>query len=204
MKKTFSVAAVFAAALLWSCGGGGDHDSTSDTAGMETTPTTTMPDTTSMAPPPPTYDATPLEKADKDFVVKAASGGIMEVELGNIAQQNAASQRVKDFAAMLVRDHSKANDELNALASAKGTMINKDSLLNLHKGHIESLQKKTGAEFDKAYMKMMVSDHQEDVSKFQNKANNGKDSALKTWAAATVPTLRMHLDSAKAINSSLK
>jgi predicted outer membrane protein len=64
----------------------------------------------------------PLDKMDQDFVMKAASGGMMEVELGNMAQQNASSQRVKDFGSMMVRDHSKANDELMSFASRRNLM----------------------------------------------------------------------------------
>src|SRR5215211_5864160 len=117
MKHTLSLLTVFAASLLWSCGGGDNKESTdTDTAGNTTNPSaatdtfagTGDTGTTGMA----TTSSTPLEKKDKDFVLKAAGGGVMEVELGNIAQQNASSQRVKDFGSMMVRDHSKANDEL--------------------------------------------------------------------------------------------
>ncbi len=136
--------------------------------------------------------------------MKAASGGMMEVELGNIARQNAASQRVKDFGSMMVRDHSKANDELMNIASRKNVMLNKDSLMNLHKSHIDALKNKTGAAFDKAYMSMMVSDHKKDVNEFEKASTMGKDQALQAFAGRTLPVLRMHLDSAQAINNSVK
>jgi putative membrane protein len=145
----------------------------------------------------------PLEKMDRDFVVKAAGGGMMEVELGNIAQQNAASQRVKDFGAMMVRDHGKANDELTSFASRRGLALNTDSLMNLHKSHIESLKKKTGAAFDKAYMSMMVNDHKKDVAEFEKASKMCKDQECLAWAGKTLPTLQLHLDSAQAINKSL-
>jgi putative membrane protein len=141
---------------------------------------------------------------DRDFVVKAAGGGMMEVELGNIAQQNAANQRVKDFGAMMVRDHSKANDELKAFASRRNLNLNTDSLMNLHKSHIESLKKKTGAAFDKAYMSMMLDDHKKDVAEFEKASKMCKDQECLGWAGKTLPVLQTHLDSAQAINKSLK
>ena len=54
-----------------------------------------------------------------DFAVKAANGGMMEVDMGKIAEQKAKSKAVKDFAAMMVKDHSKANEELTNTCSRK-------------------------------------------------------------------------------------
>jgi putative membrane protein len=149
-------------------------------------------------------NTTPLEKMDRDFVMEAAAGGMMEVELGNIAQQNAASQRVKDFGSMMVRDHSKANDELTAFASRRNLMMNTDSLTNLHKSHIDALKNKTGAAFDKAYISMMVNDHKKDVGEFEKASKMCKDQECLSFASKTLPTLQMHLDSAQAISKSLK
>ena len=146
----------------------------------------------------------PLEKMDRDFVMKAAGGGMMEVELGNIAQQNAASQRVKDFGAMMVRDHSKANDELKAFASKRNLMLNTDSLMALHKSHIDAMKNKTGAAFDKAYMSMMLDDHKKDVAEFEKASKMCKDQECQGWAGKTLPTLQTHLDSAQAISKALK
>jgi putative membrane protein len=146
----------------------------------------------------------PLDKMDQDFVMKAASGGMMEVELGNMAQQNASSQRVKDFGSMMVRDHSKANDELMSFASRRNLMLNRDSLMNLHKSNIDALKNKTGASFDKAYMKMMVDDHKEDVEEFKKASQMCKDQECLSFASKTLPVLQTHLDSAQAINKSIK
>ena len=207
MKKTaFPLAAILCASIISSCGNSSDSSTTTDSSSMTTTtdtssamaPTT---DTTTMAM---NTNAAPLDKMDKDFVMKAASGGMMEVELGNYAQQNAANQRVKDFGAMMVRDHSKANDELKSFAASRNLMLNADSLMDLHKSHIDNLKKKTGAEFDKAYMSMMVTDHKKDVAEFEKASKMCKDQECLAWAGKTLPVLQMHLDSAQAINKSLK
>jgi putative membrane protein len=140
---------------------------------------------------------------DQDFMKEAALGGLMEVELGRYAQQNAQSSRVKNFAAMMVRDHSKANDELKALAANKNITL-PTILDDKHMDMMNDLKKKRGAEFDKEYMQEMVDDHDKDVDKFKRQAENGNDSDIKAFAAKTLPVLLMHQDSAKNIRDFLK
>lgn len=140
----------------------------------------------------------PVDKDVSDFAVKAAAGGMMEVQLGQIAQQKATNQRVKDFGAMMVKDHSAANDELKKLASSKNITL-PTSVSNEQQKDIDDLNKKTGADFDKAYMKMMVNDHEKDIKDFEKAGNNLKDADVKSFAMKTLPTLQKHLDSAKAI-----
>ncbi len=140
---------------------------------------------------------------DEDFVKDAATGGMMEVELGKYAEQAALSKRVKDFGSMMVKDHTKANEKLKSLAGSKdvnipGTMD--DSQNNM----VNDLKKKTGADFDQEYMKMMVDDHQKDIDEFKKQAENGSDPDLKEFAANTLPVLLTHLDSAKSVRNSLK
>ena len=147
--------------------------------------------------------ATPVSEDDSKFAVEAGSGGMMEVQLGELAQQKASSQQVKDFGKMMVRDHSKANDELKSIAGAKNITL-PPAPGEDHMDHIKNLTEKTGKEFDKDYMKMMVDDHQDDVDAFEKLSNNAKDSDLKAFATKTLPVLRMHLDSAKAIRDGLK
>ena len=205
-KNSLPLIAIVSAALLCSCNNNSDTTTSSDSTTM-TTDSSSMSSETNMPVPDSTTTATstaPLEKMDRDFVMKAAGGGMMEVELGNIAQQNAASQRVKDFGAMMVRDHSKANDELTSFASRRSLTLNTDSLMKLHKSHIDALKNKTGAAFDKAYMSMMLNDHKKDVSEFEKASKMCKDQECQGWAGKTLPTLQMHLDSAQAISKSIK
>ncbi|WP_081148657.1 DUF4142 domain-containing protein [Niastella vici] len=137
-----------------------------------------------------------------NFIDEAAMGGMMEVELGKLAQEKAMSQRVKNFGEMMVRDHSAVNDDLKAICRQKNVTPPAD--MGKHKDHYDDLSKKNGAEFDKAYIKMMVDDHQDDIKAFEKVAENGTDPDVKTFASQKLPTLRRHLDSAKAINKSLK
>ncbi len=144
--------------------------------------------------------STPLNASDKAFVMKAAKGGLMEVDLGNMAQQKAENQRIKDFGSMMVKDHSAANDELKNLASAKGITLNTDSLKNTYKDHAATMEKMEAKAFDKHYAGMMVDDHKKDISEFEKESKDAKDADLKAWVNKTLPTLKMHLDSAQAIN----
>ncbi len=137
-----------------------------------------------------------------DFMVKAASGGMMEVELGKIAQSKALDPRVKNFGAMMIKDHTQANAEMKMVADGKSVTL-PASLGEEHRKHVDELQKKSGAEFDKAYISMMVDDHKNDISEFED-ATKLDDADVKALAQKTLPVLRTHLDSAKAINSALK
>ncbi len=150
-------------------------------------------------------DSTKTEKMedDQDFLVKAASGGLMEVELGKIAAQNASSAKVKAFGQRMVKDHSKANDELKAIASAKNISIPATPGED-HQKHIDNLNAKKGAEFDKDYIDMMVDDHQEDIKDFEKEANDGKDANIKAFAQSKVPILKQHLEMAKAAKNAVK
>ncbi|WP_338876416.1 DUF4142 domain-containing protein [Spirosoma sp. SC4-14] len=139
---------------------------------------------------------------DSEFAVKAASGGMLEVELGRMAQEKAQSQQVKDFGAMMVKDHSKANDELKALASSKNIVL-PSTLGEEEQKHVDELAKLSGKEFDKKYVSLMVDDHQKDVDEFKEEAKDAKDPDIKAFAAKTVPTLQEHLNKIKAINDAM-
>lgn len=143
------------------------------------------------------------QNRDQNFIKEVASGGLMEVEMGKYAQQNAMNPRVKNFGAMIVRDHSKANEELKSIANSKNMTL-PTTMEDKHREMMSDIQKKTGADFDKAYIKEMVDDHEKDIDKFKKHAENGVDPDLKTFASKTLPILLMHQDSAKKINDAIK
>jgi putative membrane protein len=199
MKKQFiSFAMLIASIATVSCNNDGD----SNTDGT-TTATATDSGATTGTGTGTTATAANLSETDRTFVMEAASGGMMEVELGRMASQAANSDRVKNFGNMMVQDHTNANNQLRAIASTKNITL-PDTMMAKHRKHIDMLKTKTGREFDRAYMSMMVTDHNEDVNKFQVASNNATDADLKSFATNALPTLRMHLDSAKAINTMKK
>jgi putative membrane protein len=140
--------------------------------------------------------------ADSRFMMKAAEGGMAEVQMGNLAKDRASSDAVKQFGHRMVDDHTKAGDELKSLASQKNVTLPTDVDADT-KAVMDHLQTLNGAAFDHAYMAHMVSDHKTDVSEFQREASGGSDADVKAWAAKTLPTLQDHLKQAQDVNSQL-
>ena len=143
-----------------------------------------------------------VDQKTKDFVADAATGGMMEVELGNIAQQKAKSQQVKDFGKMMVDDHTKANNNLKDIASKKNIDV-PATMTDDQKKDMDKLSKKSGADFDKAYVNMMVDDHKKDIDAFKKASGDVSDNDIKNFITNTLPTLQKHLDSIQAIKSKM-
>lgn len=203
MKTTiFSSFAVFAMVSMLACGSpAGDGTNTDSTGAIRSEPANTdvnrdmTPDSAMMA-------QGTVDDRTHTFMNDAALGGMVEVEFSKLAKDRALNPRVKNFAEMMINDHGAANNDLKSIAREKNVTLPDN--LGKHQGHLEDLSKKKGAEFDKAYMKMMVNDHKDVVDEFEKCAQNGTDPDVKTFASQKLPTLRKHLDSAKAINESLK
>jgi len=142
-----------------------------------------------------------MTASPESFVKDAAEGGMAEVQMGKLAAANAKDPDVKAFGQMMVTDHSKANDELKALAQKKNYQLPADA--GSHKSDIDDLTKEKGADFDKDYVQQMVDDHETDVKNFQRQADNGTDPDVKAFAAKTLPTLQKHLDRIKQIQAKM-
>jgi len=140
---------------------------------------------------------------DLDFMNQAAPGGMAEVELGRLAASQGMSKEVKTFGQKMVEDHSKANQELMQVAQQKKVKLSTD-LMPAHQETMEKLSKLRGAEFDRAYVRAMVEDHEKDVAAFDATAKNGVDADVKAFAAKTLPTLRMHLEMIREIQGKMK
>jgi len=140
---------------------------------------------------------------EKKFVKDALLGGMTEVELGKVAVEKASSDGVKQFAQKMIDDHSKANDELKQIASKENINV-PDSLDSKHQSRVEKLSKLSGADFDKAYIKDQLKDHQQDVREFQQEAKSGADPAVKSFASKTLPTLEEHLSMVKELDKAKK
>ncbi len=141
-----------------------------------------------------------VEKDASNFAVTAANGGMLEVALGKVAQMNASDPKVKSFGEMMVMDHTAANEKLKSIASSLNIAL-PDSLSDDSRKEVDKLKMKKGRDFDKAYVSMMVDDHKKDIKEFQDCANNSSDSTLKTFAAATIPTLQKHLAAVEALDA---
>lgn len=135
---------------------------------------------------------------DSTFVKKAARGDLAEVELGQLAAQKASSEKVKKFGQRMVDDHTKANDELKQVAAEKHIDL-PQQLDAKDKATKARLEKLSGVQFDRVYMRDMVRDHQKDIAEFERESQMAKDPAIKSFAQQTLPTLREHLKEAEKI-----
>jgi putative membrane protein len=144
-----------------------------------------------------------LPSGEERFMKEAASGGLMEVELGKIAAEKGSHQRVKEFGKRMQADHSKANAQLKKIASSKGVDLPSEPS-GEHKSTMDKLTKLSGAEFDREYMDAMVDDHKEDIEKFQTQADKGKDPELKKFASENLPILKKHLELAQSTEKQIK
>jgi putative membrane protein len=165
----------------------------------------TTPSAQSSAPQPKaTEPATNLSHGDRKFLENAAQGGMVEVQLGKLAEQKASSEQVKQFGKRMAADHQKANDELKKIAANRGFNLPVEMSGSARREY-DKMQGKSGADFDREYMKEMVSDHKKDLKEFQSEAKSSKDADLKNFATSTLPTLQQHLDLAQqtenAVNS---
>jgi putative membrane protein len=139
-----------------------------------------------------------VSENDARFAVDAANGGMAEVELGKLAQSSGSSEEVKAFGQMMITDHSRANEELKAIAQSKNIAL-PDSVGGDERKMINNLSKKSGKDFDKSYIKAMTEDHKKDIKLFEDAEKSLKDSTLKQFASDKLPTLRKHLSHVEGI-----
>jgi putative membrane protein len=196
MKKlNLIITTALAIGMLQACHNGA-KDSTQTADSINATKDTTKSDTSKGL-------ATVPDDDDAKFAVKAAAAGMTEVDLSKVALKQSTNAKIKDFANMMITDHTAAGDKLAALAKTKNITLPSAPDSSQTKA-INNISKKTGADFDKAYVDQMVSDHKDAVSLFTNESKNAKDADIKAFATNTLPTLQKHLDAITAIKNGMK
>jgi len=165
-----------------------------------------------------------VSNSDKNFVSDQLSDGMAEIELAKVARDHAASPDVKQFAQMMIDDHTKAGDQLKQIATSNSIPIDKQ-IDNKQQNLMDKLSKLNGADFDKEYMSAMVDDHQDAVRDLRSRVDENRSAtdrltgknpenpaavkpeqsdnrltmSINEWAANTLPTVEQHLDRAKEI-----
>jgi putative membrane protein len=122
---------------------------------------------------------------------KAAKGGMMEVAMGKVAEQKGQSEDVKSFGTRMVTDHGKANEELKKIAAEKNVKL-------------PAKEPTASWSSDKAYIDMMVKDHEKVLAEFKQEASSGSDPDVKKFADDTAKVVQEHLDLAKETQGKLK
>ncbi|WP_293741109.1 DUF4142 domain-containing protein [uncultured Pedobacter sp.] len=193
MKKFIYVMAVSALAFQACNGGNKDAKESADSLNMAKDTTTNTAATGGIA----------VDEADAKFTTQAAVGGMAEVELGKLALEKSSNPQVKEFATMMVKDHGMANTELMAIAKQKNITL-PSTVDDEHKKKMEDLSKKTGTDFDKAYVSAMVDGHKSTLKLMEDESKDGKDADLKAFATKTAPIVQSHLQMINKINDSMK
>jgi len=152
--------------------------------------------------PAPTSQVQADIRADLPFMQEAASANLMEVQLGQLAQQRAVTPAVKQFGQRMVNDHTSLQNQLANTASQNGVSFT-PSLSSDHQKQISQLQSINALQFDRAYMTAMIQDHQNDVAKFQSQSSAAHSAPVRSLIANTLPVLQQHLDLARQVGSQL-
>jgi putative membrane protein len=145
---------------------------------------------------------TALSMGERNFVQDQLKDGSREVQLGELAQKNAASADVKEFARMMVQDHTRAGKKLEEVAEREN-VEREDKSDNDARDDVQKLSKLSGRDFDKEYIDMMVKDHKDAVDALQDQAENADHADVKTWAAETLPRIKHHLEVAQQLQNQL-
>jgi len=206
MKNILTLSVIFAGSMaLAACGGATNTNvnvRTNSNGSTMGNATNTVSNTASSAANTVANTAASMTTpSPDDFMKNAADGGLAEVEMGKLAAKNAENPEVKKFGQMMVDDHTKANNELKALAAKKNVTLPTD--MGSYKGDVDDMSKLKGADFDKEYVDHMVDDHEDDVAAFEKQANNGTDPDVKAFAAKCLPVLKKHLEAIKAIQAKM-
>jgi putative membrane protein len=149
-----------------------------------------------------TASAAAAGSGEQMFVTQAATGGMAEVEMGKLAVDKASSPDVKKFAEQMISDHTKVDEKLETIATGKSLKV--PNVLDAeHKAKLEMLSKKSGAQFDNAYIHAQVAGHQKMQELLNQEAKNGADADLKAFAANTLPTVGQHYKMAKELEAKM-
>jgi putative membrane protein len=128
--------------------------------------------------------------AAQAFVTKATQAGLAEIELGKLAQMRSSDPKVKEFAASMVQDHTKANAELSALAKRKNLDV-PTSLDDKHATMVHAVSTKPPSEFDGEYSRQMVDAHDAAATLFADGQAVG-DKDIAGFAKKTLVTIHRH------------
>ena len=138
---------------------------------------------------------------DSSFYKNAAEAGISEVEAGKLASEKATDTKVKDFAAMMVKDHTAANDKLKDIASGKGVTLPTTASVAQMASQAK-LKVLSGETFDASYIKAQIKAHQETAALLKKEIASGGDAEAKAFAKTTLPVVQAHLKAIREIAAS--
>lgn len=136
-----------------------------------------------------------------DFVPMAAQSNMLEIQMAKVALKKSQNKDVRQFANMMVKDHTKAGKDLKAAVQKSGSKMTVPAKLDAaHQQMLDQLQQASGSDFDTLYIDMNVQAHEQAVGLFQGYSQKGKTGPVKTFATKTLPTLKQHLQMVQKMN----
>lgn len=144
-----------------------------------------------------------IGKEDAQFIKTVALGCIAEIRIGTLAKQRGADKRVKNMGAIMVKDLTKGKIRLEMLAKAKKIVL-PTMLDSVDEKSIAALEKKSGSDFDHAYLDKVREDYKKALALFQETSRSGYDPQIKRFAARNILTIKRHLDLIDAVHGSIK
>jgi putative membrane protein len=135
-----------------------------------------------------------------EFAAAAAASDLFEIESSKLAQSQASGAKVKDFAAMLVKDHTNSTNELKGIATKENITLAPPALDVDKQAKLDALKAAKGEDFDRLYISQQVPAHEQALQLMQGYAAGGDNAAVKAFASKTAPVIQKHLDEAKALS----
>src|SRR5438477_3524960 len=198
MLRRFSIAVALLCAIGCPRAENVTATDTISTSGTETTGTTSKTSTGSSG-----GTVSSLNAEEKRFFITAVQANLSEIRAAQLALTKATSNDVRNLANRIVADHFTANQQLKQLAITKGVALPAVTTKEPNRT-ADELADKVGKDFDRAFIEAMIRDHEKAIGEFQKESQQAHDPDLKTWVIATLPTLQVHLDTAKQVDSKLK
>lgn len=141
---------------------------------------------------------------ERQFVQHATAAGKSEVKMGELAQLSGGHAMVREYGMMMVKDHQMANKELEQYIQQNGYADLPEIADAADDEAYQQLSQKKGDDFDKAFARQMIEDHEKVIRLFTEQAENGRDEQLKNWAAGKLPVLKEHLEHARRLQQTIK
>ena len=147
-------------------------------------------------------DKTLADDSAIHFIKNGIESSLVEIKASGIAKSRSSNQNVINFANMMITHHTETVNELKKIQADK-MVSSRDSINTKHENALNMLSSKSGSEFDKAYIEMMITDHEKAIELFKG-VNNHTSGTIQNFAAKTLPSLQTHLDEAVKLKASLK
>lgn len=130
-----------------------------------------------------------------EFAQTAAMSDMYEIATANLALENADSEKTREFAQMMVVDHTKSSEALKQAITASGQTLPLPAKLDAeHQAKVEILERLDGLDFDREYISQQITAHRKTLSLLKAYAGNGDIAELRQFAQATIPAVQKHHD----------